>query len=141
MKTHHLLRAAAVGSLLLAAGHTLGGRNSWSPAGNLDILNTMRTTSFQAMGFTRTFYEFYMAFGWTLTVFLLLQAVVLWQLASIAKGNPGSTRPMIASFFLATVATGIISWQMILPPPTVFNVVIAAVLAAAFATASRPKAA
>lgn len=141
MKTHHLLRAASVVSFLFDVGHTLGARVSWSPAGELDILRAMRTTTFMAMGYPRTFYEFYMAFGWCLTVFMLLQAVVLWQLASIAKTNPGSTRPMIASFFLATVATGIISWKMILPPPTVFNAVIAAILAAAFVTESRPKAA
>ena len=141
MKTHHLLRGASVVTFLLAAGHTLGGRNSWSPGGELPILSAMRTSSFTALGLTRTFYEFYMGFGWSLSVFLLLQAVVLWQLASIAKVNPGSTRPMIASFFLATVACGIIAWKMLVPPPVIFNAILAAILAAAFVTASRQKAA
>jgi len=135
MKTHHLLRAASVLTLLLAAGHTLGGKNSWSPAGDLDVLHAMRNTSFSALGFTRTLYEFYMGFGWSLSVFLLLQAVVLWQLASMAKTTPASTRPMIAAFFVATVATGIIAWQMLVPPPVVFNAVIALVLGGAFITA------
>ena len=135
MKTHHLLRSASVLSLLLAAGHTLGGKDSWSPPEANAVLSAMRTSSFPIVGVTRTFYQFFMGFGWTLSVFLLLQAVVLWQLASIAKTNPGSTRPMIASFFIATVAVGIIAWQMLVPPPVAFNALIALVLGAAFVTA------
>jgi len=137
MRTHHLLWSASVISFLLAVGHTLGGKDSWSPVGELDILRAMRTTSFTTAGVTRTFYDFFMGFGWCISVFLLLQAVVLWQLASIARTNPRATRPMIASFFLATVASGIIAWRMLVPPPVVFDGLIALILAAAFLVASR----
>ena len=137
MKTHHLLRISSALMFLFAAGHSAGGLKSWSPAGDTAVLQAMRTVSFTAGRATRTYLNFYEGFGWILSVFLLLQAVLLWQLASIAKTNPGVTRGMIASFFVATVAAGVISWKLILPPPTIFSAVITATLAAAFLTAGR----
>lgn len=84
---------------------------------------------------TRTFFDFYTGFGWTLTVFMLLQAVLLWQLAGLAKSNPSAIRPMIATFLVATIASTVISWRLILPVPTIFSVVLAACLGVAFFTA------
>jgi len=46
MTTSLLLRVASIISLLFAAGHTLGGRNAWSPAGENNVLQAMRTVRF-----------------------------------------------------------------------------------------------
>jgi hypothetical protein len=131
MSTALLLRIASVISLIFTAGHTLGGRRSWTFSGETEVLNAMRTFQVQAFGVSRTYMDFYRGFGFTLSVYLLLQAVVLWQLAAIADTNPAQVRPMIVSFTLASLVGGILTWQFIFPIPAVFGAVITAFLVAA----------
>jgi hypothetical protein len=131
MSTALFLRIASVVSLVFTAGHTLGGRRSWSFSGEAEVLNAMRTFRFEAFGVSRTYMDFYRGFGFSLSVYMLLQAVVLWQLASIADANPTLVRPVIASFTLASVAAGILSWKFIFPVPAAFDAAIAGCLAAA----------
>ena len=137
MRTTLLLRVASVTSLLFAAGHTVGGTQEWSPMGETDVLQAMRTHRFDVMGLSRTYLDFYRGFGYTLTVTLLLQAVLLWQVASLARTEPRGVSPMIASFVLASLASTVIAWAIILPVPAVFSTVLTACLAAALLTAWR----
>ncbi len=132
MRTALLLRIASVISLLFAAGHTLGGRKSWSPLGESEVLKAMRTFRFETSGVSRTYLDFYLGFGFTISVYLLLQAILLWQLAAMARTEPLQVRPMIASFALATLACGLLSWRFIFPLPVVFSAVLAACLALAY---------
>src|SRR5215472_8687772 len=97
------LRVSAIVSLLFAAGHTLGGRSSWSPIGENEVLVVMRTVHFNLQGVSRSFLDFYRGFGYSLSVFLVLQGIVLWQLAAVAKTQPGAVRPLVASFAIASV--------------------------------------
>jgi hypothetical protein len=124
MTTATMLRTTSVISLLLAAGHTLGGQSSWSPVGETEVLQSMRAFQFQTSGVTRSYLDFYRGFGFSLSVFFVLQAVVLWQLAAIAKTNPRPLKPIIASFAVASIALGILSWVYIFPVPVVFCVVM-----------------
>jgi hypothetical protein len=135
MNTSTLLRAAAIVSLLFAAGHTLGGRKDWSPMGDTDVLKAMRAVRFDTMGVSRTYLEFYRGFGYSLSVFLLLQTVVLWQMAAVAKTDPQLIRPMVATFAGASVATGVISWLFLFPVPAIFSAILATCLGAAFVLA------
>ena len=105
--------------------------------GETDVLRAMRSVSFQIGGVTRTYLDFYTGFGWTLSIFLLLQAVLLWQMATIAKSDPLRVRPLIATFFLATIASAVVSWMLILAIPVTFSAIIAGCLALAYFTASR----
>jgi hypothetical protein len=63
---------------------------------------------------------------------MLLQGVLLWQMASLARTEPARLRPMIAALVLATIAGGVIEWLLIIPIPVVFSAVLAACLAVAF---------
>jgi hypothetical protein len=132
MRTAPLLRIASVLSLLFAAGHTLGGRDSWSPVGESEVLKAMRTFRFEFSGVSRTYLDFYLGFGFTLSVYMLLQAVLLWQLAAMARTEPRRVRSMIASFALASLACGLLSWRFIFPVPVVFSAVLTVCLALAF---------
>ena len=131
MKTALLLRIASVISLLFTAGHTLGGRKSWSPMGETEVLQAMRSTRYQAFGVSRTYLDFFLGFGYSLSVTLLLQAVVLWQLAGIARTDPRLVRPIAAAFAAASVASAILAWRFIFPVPALFAAVLAVVLGAA----------
>ena len=137
MKTPLFLRIAAIVMFLFAAGHSLGGRASWSPVGETDVLRAMRSVSFHVGGASRTYLDFYKGFGWTLSIFMFLQAVLLWQIAAIAKTDPLRIRPLIAAFLAATLASAAVSWRWILPVPVIFSAVIAACLAIGLFTAGR----
>jgi hypothetical protein len=135
MTTTILLRIAAAISLLFAAGHTLGGLKRWSPMGENEVLNAMSTVRFETMGVSRTYLDFFMGFGWTISVALLLQSALLWQMASLARTDATQARPMIAMFALAALASGIIAWRFIFPVPAIFSGALLIVLAAAFVMA------
>src|SRR5690348_3484713 len=96
------LRLAAVISLVFAVGHTLGGLKGWSPIGQTAVLTAMRTFRFEVGGVNRSYFEFYRGFGFLLSVYLVLQAVLLWQLGSLARANRLLARPLVWSFFLAS---------------------------------------
>jgi hypothetical protein len=139
MKPSLMLRITSIISLLFAVGHTLGGQKSWSPIGENDVFRAMKSFRFQTEGVSRTYLDFYLGFGFILGVYLLLQAVLLWQLATIAKTDPLLARPPVASFFVASVASAWLSWTFIFPLPAVFSAVIAVCLGLAFYLAGKRK--
>jgi hypothetical protein len=132
MKPAILLRITSIISLLFAVLHTLGAANSWSPVGENDVLRAMRSYRFDAGGVSRSYMDFYLGLGFTVGVYLLLQAVLLWQLAAIAKVDSVRIRPMIASFFVASVVCALLSWKFIFAAPAIFSAVIAALLGFTF---------
>ena len=95
----------------------------------------MTGTHFQVMGVSRSYLDLYLGLGWTVGVFLALQTVLLWQLASLARTGAAQARPMIAAFALATLASGIIAWRLILPVPALFSALLLLALVAAYWTA------
>jgi hypothetical protein len=129
------LRISSVISLLFAAGHTLGGLKNWSPMGETPVLKSMREIHFDTMGVSRSYLDFFMGFGYSLTVSQLMQAALLWQLATLARGDAPHVRPMIAVIALANLAGAIIAWRFILPIPASFALVLLASLAVAYALA------
>jgi hypothetical protein len=137
MKTALWLRIAAIISLLFAVGHTLGGRRSWSFTGEAEVLHAMRTFRVQAFGVSRTYMDFYRGFGYSLSVAMLLQSVLLWQLAALAVQNPSQTRPMILSFVLASITGGIVAWTLIFPVPALIGSAVTMCLIAALSASGR----
>jgi hypothetical protein len=135
MTTTLLLRIASVISLLFTAGHSLGGLQKWSPMGDNDVLKAMTAVRFDTMGANRSYLDFFMGFGWLLSVAMLLQTVLLWQLASLAVSDSTRVRPMIAVFALASLASGVIAWRFIFPVPALFSAALVIVLVAAYAVA------
>jgi len=130
-----LFRIASVISLIFAAGHTMGGLQKWSPMGDNAVLKAMTDVRFDTMGANRSYFDFFMGFGWSLSVFMLMQTILLWQLGSLARTDPARLRPMIAVIALATIACGVIAWRFILPVPAVFSGVLALALAFAYVAA------
>ena len=137
MKAPLLLRIASIITLLLAAGHTSGGLSFWSPAGETEVLRAMRSFHFDAGGVSRTYLDFYLGFGFIIGVYLLAQAVVLWQLASLAKADPIRVRPLVGSFLLASVVSIFLSWRFIFLLPVVSFTAVAVCLGLAFYAAGK----
>lgn len=123
------LRVSAIVALLFALGHTLGGLKGWAPIAS-PALEAMRSASFAAEGVTRTYDDFYRGFGFSLSVFMLLEAIVLWQLAGLA--TQAAVRPIVGAFAAASLATTAIAWAFIMPVPAVFSTALTVCLGAAF---------
>ena len=132
------LRAAAVLSVLLAAGHSAGGLKSWSPIGESDVLRAMRSFRMDAQGVQRSYLDFYLGFGWSLSVYLILQAVLLWQIATLDKVSPASARPMIAVFVIANALGAVVAEQFIFAIPMAFFLAIAGCLSFAWGAHAAP---
>lgn len=130
-----LLRVAAIISLLFTAGHTMGGLKKWSPMGDNPVLKAMTDVRFEVMGANRSYLDFFMGFGWSLSVTMLLQSILLWQIANLARTDAPRVRPIIAVFALAQLAGGIIAWRFIFPVPALFSVILLVALVAAFVLA------
>lgn len=136
MTTTLFLRIASVVSLIFTLGHSLGGLKKWSPMGDNDVLKAMTSVHFDMMGVSRSYLDFFLGLGWSISVLMLMQSVLLWQLGSLAGTRQAEVRPLIAVIALATLATGIIAWHFILPVPALFSAVLFAFLAAAYAAAA-----
>lgn len=130
-----LLRIAAIISLLFTAGHTMGGLKKWSPMGENAVLKAMTDVRFEAMGANRSYLDFFMGFGWSISVAMLLQSILLWQMATLVRHDAASVRPMIAAFVFAQLASGIIAWHFIFPVPALFSVILLVPLVAALIVA------
>jgi hypothetical protein len=141
MTTALLLRIASVISLLFTAGHSLGGLRKWSPMGANQVLEAMTTVRFETRGANRSYLDFFMGFGWSISVFMLMQTVLLWQLASLARSDAAHVRPLVAVFALATLATGLIAWRFLFPIPAIFSGALFITLVAAYVVAKPQSAA
>jgi hypothetical protein len=137
MKPTVLLRIAAAISALFAAGHLLGGLQQWNPMGANPVFALMATQHFPVEGASRSYLDFYLGLGWSSEVFLLLQTLILWQMASLAKSNAAQLRPMIAALAIAAAANGLIAWRFILVVPALMALALFIALVLAFAAALR----
>jgi len=76
VKAPILYRISSVLLLLFALGHTFGFRQNNPEWGADAVLGSMRSVHFDAQGFTRTYWDFFSAFGLFFSVFLLFAAVL-----------------------------------------------------------------
>jgi hypothetical protein len=138
MKAFHFLRISAIITLLYFAGHTAG--MPWTPYSNPEaktIVEGMKNHSFEGEGFKGTYWDLYFGFGLTISVFLLFQAAVLWQAASLAKTDPIGVRPIIVSFLVAFIINAGLAWKYFFAVPAVMAAVIALCLAVSLIVGSR----
>ena len=129
MKASMFYRIAAVLLLLFEAGHTSG--FPWSdPKWGVD-LGSMRSTHFYIMGFSRTYWDFYVGFGLFVSVFLLLALVLAWQLGRLPPESLALMRGTAWAFALCFAAITVLSWKYFFIIPIVFSALITLCLTAA----------
>ena len=131
MKAKLFYRIAAVLLLLFAVGHTLGFRQS-DPAWGVDtLLSSMRSLHFEVQGVSRTYWDLFVAAGFSVGVFYVFAAVLAWQLSSLPAETLAVMRITVWAFALCFFAITVVSWRYLFILPVVFSVVITACLAAA----------
>ena len=138
MKASMFYRIAAVLLLLFAVGHTLGFRQSDPKWGVDALLGSMRSIHFDAQGFTRTYWDFFSAFGLFFSVFLLFAAVLAWVLGGLPAETLARVRSIAWALAICFVAVTALSWRYAFTTPIVFSTLITVCLiTAAFLSAKQ----
>jgi hypothetical protein len=140
ISTAFFLRVASVLTVLHCIGHTIGGVFGVdAPPGTKEgaVVEAMKSNQFEVMGAIRSFWDFFIGFGLTISVSSLVQAVVFWQLAGLAKTEPRRIRPIIAAFLFANLGFAVLAWRYFFIPPLVGAVLTTIVLALACLQAGR----
>jgi len=85
-KPQVFLRVASVLTLIHAAMHTVGGVFGSVPPGPASVAAAaMKANQFLFVGSMRTYWEFHRGLGLMVGVFLAVEGVLMWQLASLAR--------------------------------------------------------
>jgi hypothetical protein len=131
MKASMLYRIAAILLLLFAVGHTLGFRQS-DPIWGVDaLLSSMRSIHFDVQGFNRTYWDLFVAAGFSVGVFYLFAAILAWQLGGLPVATLALLRGTAWAFALSLAAITIVSWMYLFIIPIAFSIAITVCLTAA----------
>src|SRR5271156_5157124 len=131
MNASTFYRIAAVLLLLFALGHTLGFRQSDPKWGVDALLGAMRSIHFAVQGFNRTYWDLFVAAGFSVGVFYLFAAILAWQLGGLPAATLALMRGTAWAFALCFAAITVVSWRYLFILPIVFSIVITLCLSAA----------
>jgi hypothetical protein len=138
VKASALYRIAAVLLLLFAVGHTLGFRQS-DPSWGVDtLLGSMRSIHFDVQGFSRTYWDLFVAAGFSVGVFYLFAAVLAWQLGGLPPETLAIMRVTAWAFALCFAAITAVSCRYLFILPIAFSSLIAVCLMAAAWMSAKP---
>jgi len=138
MRSSLFYRIAAVLLLLFAVGHTLGFRQSDPNWGVDALLGLMRSIRFDVQGFSRTYWDLFVAAGLSVGVFYFFAAILAWQLGGLPAETLALMRGTAWAFAGCFAAITVVSWRYLFVVPIVFSVTITlCLLAAAWLSARR----
>jgi hypothetical protein len=136
MRTVLFLRIASVLTLIHAVLHTIGGVfGGPDPGVQQATVAVMKANTFPVMGVTRSYEDYYMGLGLVVSVFLTVEAVVFWQLGSLAKTDALRLRPILATFLVGYLCAAVVSYRYFFAAPVVTEILIAVCLGLAIAFA------
>ena len=138
MKASTFYRIAAVLLLLFAISHTLGFRQSDPKVGVDALLSSMRSIHFDVLGFSRTYWDFFLAAGFSAGVFYLFAAILAWQLGGLPVATLALLRGTVWAFALSFAAIAIVSWSYLFIIPLAFSIAITVCLTAAAWISAKP---
>jgi len=91
----------------------------------------MRSTHFEVQGFSRTYWDLFVAAGFSVGVFYTFAAILAWQLGSLPTGTLAQLRGMAWAFAFCFAAITVVSWSYLFILPIVFSGVITVCLLSA----------
>jgi hypothetical protein len=138
MKASVFYRIAAVLLLLFAVGHTLGFRQSDPQWGVDALLGSMRSIHFDVQGSNRTYWDLFVAAGFSVGVFYFFAAILAWQLGGLPAATLALMRGTVWAFALCFAAITVVSWKYLFILPIAFSFVITICLTAAAWLSGKP---
>lgn len=131
MKASLLYRIAAILLLLFAIGHTLGFRQS-DPGWGVDaLLGSMRSHHFDVQGFSRTYWDLFVAAGFSVGVLYLFAAILAWQLGGLPAETLAAMRVTVWALAVCFAVITVVSCIYLFVLPIAFAAGITACLTAA----------
>ena len=131
------LRIASVLTFIHAVLHTVGGVfGSVGPGPASVAAAAMKANQFLVIGHMRSYWDFYRGLGLTVTICLTAEAVLFWQLGSLAKTDGRRLRPILITFMIAYAVLAVNSNAYFFFGPVVAEILIAACLGAALFSAN-----
>ncbi len=91
----------------------------------------MRSVHFDVQGFTRTYWDFFSAFGLFFSVFLSFAAVLAWLLGGLPAETLARVRGIAWALAICFLAVTALSWRYAFTTPIVFSTLITVCLIAA----------
>jgi hypothetical protein len=131
MKASTFYRIAAVLLVLFALGHTLGFSQSDPKWGVDALVGSMRSIHFDVQGFNRTYWDFFVAAGFSVGVLYLFAAILAWQLGGLPAASLRLMRGTAWAFALCFAVITVLSWRFLFIIPIAFSIVITLCLTAA----------
>jgi hypothetical protein len=140
MSARLFLRSAAVVTLLMAVGHLFG--SPWTPAdgpqGHL-VVDAMRAYRFNAMGLERSYYDFYVGFGWLLGAYLVGHTILFWQIAALSIQTAATLRPVVVVLCIEALCATLLGWEFLFWVPVALSGLTAVCLGGAWFEMRRVK--
>lgn len=101
------------------------------------VVQAMQSNRFDFAGATRSYWDFYFGYGIQAAASCLVEAVLFWQLAKIAESQPRLVLPTVGLFVLVNLGHAALIARYFFWLPMVFDLTIAACLAAVFLPIAR----
>jgi len=134
MNASVLLRIAAVFILLFGVGHSLG--YPWvgnvTEAQQTALMNAIQANAAVTMGFTRSYADFHVGFGWFISIFFLVQAIVVWRLASLLGTQPAMVKFLSGLFAVQYLAILVLDYYFFFWAPIISAALVAACFVAVY---------
>jgi hypothetical protein len=125
LKPSVFYRMAAVLLLLFSIAHTVGFRQVDPKWGVDPLVASMRSIHFDAQGFSRTYWDFFVAAGFFVGIFLLFAAVLAWQLGGLSKETLRLMPAVTWTLPVCFVGITVLSWMYLFIVPVILSAVIA----------------
>jgi len=137
-----LLRIAAALAAIQGLAHgTLVWRYRPSHgAEEVAVIAAMQTSRFDFGGMTRSYWDFYFGYAMVNAFLCLIEALLFWQLARMASATPRAVASIAAIFAVFNIGHALLATRFFIPIPIVFDLALAALLAAVAVRSARPAA-
>lgn len=112
MRTQSLLRTASITALLFGIGHTIG--YPWVgdvTTEQLSQISAVKSVTAVTQGFLRSYWDFHIGFGITISLLFLVQAIIFWQLSSFGQTEPKSATFVAAVFGAFYIACTVVNFS------------------------------
>jgi len=83
---------------------------------------------------SHSYWELYFGYGLFVAISCFVEAVVLWQIATLAKSDPSRIKSMVAMFFFGEAGYAVLMYKYFFVIPIVVHSALVIFLAAAFFT-------
>jgi hypothetical protein len=100
-------------------------------AGEVAVVSAMKSLRFSFSGFLHSYWELYFGYGLFVSISCLMEGLLLWQLATLAKAG-AEIRGLVGLLALGEAGYAALMWRYFFPIPIAAHTFLAICLGAAF---------